>query len=245
MDFDQMFIFVYLMFASVWLTLGEECKKVESDNCSCRTSKGTVDLHKIPNSILSIANGTYTYQYKPCESLQEECGGVTGGVAACQRSGSESYDIGNTVPVTFAGDPDKNLRAVYTATDPATHTVRISIFSIKCDRSTTGKLTSVNENPTNTYNFELRTQYACLGSSGGNTPSNKKISTGSVLLIIFFVFLAIYFIAGILFLKSARGATGTELIPNYDFWTSLPGYIKDGVMFTCRGCKTESSYSQI
>ena len=42
----------------------------------------------------------------------------------------------------------------------------------------------------------------------------------------FFVILVIYLVAGILFMKYKRGATGKEVIPNIEFWTSLPGLIK-------------------
>jgi hypothetical protein len=47
----------------------------------------------------------------------------------------------------------------------------------------------------------------------------------------FFVFVGIYFIGGMLFLKFARGAQGTEMVPNYDFWSSLPGYIKVSLLY--------------
>jgi hypothetical protein len=42
----------------------------------------------------------------------------------------------------------------------------------------------------------------------------------------FFSLLFVYFVGGILFLKFARGAEGIEMIPNYGFWSMLPGLIK-------------------
>lgn len=42
----------------------------------------------------------------------------------------------------------------------------------------------------------------------------------------FFVLLVVYLVAGILFMKYRRGATGKEVIPNLEFWSSLPGLIK-------------------
>ncbi|KAH3715069.1 hypothetical protein DPMN_057773 [Dreissena polymorpha] len=62
---------------------------------------------------------------------------------------------------------------------------------------------------------------------------------------LFFVFLFVYFVAGMLFMKFGRGAVGTEVIPNYGFWSSLPGLIKEGVAFTCSGCKADTSYAKI
>jgi hypothetical protein len=45
------------------------------------------------------------------------------------------------------------------------------------------------------------------------------------------VVLVIYLVAGILFMKYKRGATGKEVIPNVEFWSSLPGLIKVGGYF--------------
>ena len=36
----------------------------------------------------------------------------------------------------------------------------------------------------------------------------------------------LYFIAGVLFMKFAKGAQGTELVPNVQFWSTLPFYVK-------------------
>jgi hypothetical protein len=33
-------------------------------------------------------------------------------------------------------------------------------------------------------------------------------------------------VAGILFMKCKRGATGKEVIPNFEFWAALSGLIK-------------------
>ncbi|XP_053373168.1 uncharacterized protein LOC123532634 [Mercenaria mercenaria] len=48
MDFYKLFINVYCIFVTLCLTNCEECVKV--DNCRCRTSKGTVDLNRMPKS---------------------------------------------------------------------------------------------------------------------------------------------------------------------------------------------------
>ncbi len=39
----------------------------------------------------------------------------------------------------------------------------------------------------------------------------------------FFVLLAVYFIAGVLFMKYKMNANGREMVPNVEFWASLPG----------------------
>lgn len=42
----------------------------------------------------------------------------------------------------------------------------------------------------------------------------------------FFVFLVIYLVGGILFMRIARGAQGAEMIPNREFWLELPVLVK-------------------
>lgn len=35
-----------------------------------------------------------------------------------------------------------------------------------------------------------------------------------------------YFVIGVIVMKKVKGAEGKEMIPNYDFWSNLPGLIK-------------------
>ncbi|XP_071948876.1 uncharacterized protein [Antedon mediterranea] len=85
-----------------------------------------------------------------------------------------------------------------------------------------------------------------------NPPSKQGLSTGSIMLIIVFPTLTAYFIAGIIFNKVRHNKKGKELIPDYAFWSSLPGLIYDGALFTwsiltCRssGSKTISGYEDL
>ena len=58
-----------------------------------------------------------------------------------------------------------------------------------------------------------------------------------------------YLLSGVLYKKAVYGSTGSDLIPNIDFWASLPGLIRDGYMFfisPCLGHRVEyRTYSQI
>jgi len=42
----------------------------------------------------------------------------------------------------------------------------------------------------------------------------------------------IYFVGGAVFLKYQRSAQGKEIIPNVNFWSSLPSDVKAGFNFT-------------
>ena len=60
----------------------------------------------------------------------------------------------------------------------------------------------------------------------------------------FFVLLVVYFVAGAVFLKFRRGAEGVEIIPNVEFWKSLPGLIRVSSLWA-RGYKTFLSSAQL
>ncbi|KAL6261207.1 hypothetical protein P5V15_008732 [Pogonomyrmex californicus] len=91
------------------------------------------------------------------------------------------------------------------------------------------------------YEFTLRSPYGCKIIPKSET---KGLSTGSVLVILFFTFAGLYFFGGIIILKTLRGATGWEMIPNLDFWSTLPSLVKDGVIFVF-GCCRGNTYERI
>lgn len=62
--------------------------------------------------------------------------------------------------------------------------------------------------------------------------SKPKLSGGSIFLIIFFVTLAVYLIAGVAYMRIRHEAEGADLIPNREFWADLPVLVKDGVVFS-------------
>jgi hypothetical protein len=90
----------------------------------------------------------------------------------------------------------------------------------------------------NVYKFRWSTPFICAKDIPAG-PSG--LSAGSVLLIVFvsekftnfihpyyrfFCLVTAYFIGGVIFLKFVRKAEGVEMIPNADFWFSIPGLFK-------------------
>lgn len=79
--------------------------------------------------------------------------------------------------------------------------------------------------------------------------SSNGLSTGSILLIILLVIVVVYLIGGILINWKFRHLHGVEIIPNYSFWSELPGLTKDGIIFSFkklrRLCSNSNSYNQI
>eukprot|EP00112_Aurelia_sp_Birch-Aquarium-sp1_P011858 Seg2491.1 transcript_id=Seg2491.1/GoldUCD/mRNA.D3Y31 product="Cation-dependent mannose-6-phosphate receptor" protein_id=Seg2491.1/GoldUCD/D3Y31 len=76
-----------------------------------------------------------------------------------------------------------------------------------------------------------------------------SMSVGSILLILFFPGLALYFIIGVLINRMA-GHRGKEMIPHGSFWLGLPDLIMDGFVFTmatvtCRQHEARTTYESM
>jgi len=82
------------------------------------------------------------------------------------------------------------------------------------------------------HTFTYTDPAACLGSSSSS--SSSKLSGGWVFCILVFVCFPVYFAAGCgwNYYKGARGIT--EMTPQYAFWSSIPGLMKDGALFSIR-----------
>lgn len=237
----------------IWLMLitfvkSEVCQKLNA--CSCETSDGVLDLSALP-SFTSIKDPQgYLNDWNPC--VAKPCGSSgKSDVSICQTSinkpgaQASSFVNGYLHTATFIGEVGKNLVLHYTG-DNATLTSGVtklresSILLICVPDSPSNVLTAQGETQTGNvnYKFTLRSPHACLVLNGG-------LSAGSVLLILFFVAVLVYVIGGVLFLRFYRGASGVEMIPNYEFWKDFPFLVKDGMVFTFRGCKSDTTYSQI
>ncbi|KYM86704.1 Cation-dependent mannose-6-phosphate receptor [Atta colombica] len=84
------------------------------------------------------------------------------------------------------------------------------------------------------YYFKLVSSYGC------KLQREMGLSMGSLLVILFFVSVGVYFIGGIIVLKALRGATGWEMVPNHEFWCKLPSLVRDGVIFAFNCCRADS-----
>jgi len=88
-------------------------------------------------------------------------------------------------------------------------------------------------------------EFVAKFSTGGG------LSDGSIILIALLVSLILYCVIGMIWNKKKRGATGKELIPNYDFWSGLPGLVKDGGKYfvqrltNCKGGGKTGNYDSI
>jgi len=76
--------------------------------------------------------------------------------------------------------------------------------------------------------IDFDTMYGCAGkgAAGG-------LSGGSILLIILFPLIVVYIIGGFVFNVKYKGLPfNKDAFPHIEFWSSIPGLVKDGVLFT-------------
>ncbi|EDV26659.1 uncharacterized protein TRIADDRAFT_63796 [Trichoplax adhaerens] len=136
------------------------------------------------------------------------------------------YPVGYQNSTEYGTTPDGNVTLTYTAGG------RTAIVTLLCDESvniasilTVGEFQDHKEH----YYFYLTHRCACPGACV--PPGLGGLSTGSVLVIIFFVVVIVYFLGGMMFLKFVGHKEGLDIIPNRSFWSSLPGLIKDGIVY--------------
>jgi len=207
-------------------TPGLECK------CVIEDSNRYIDLTPISEIAQSyFAESTrFKYQWNPCTISGFTCAKTS--TAVCQRLKSDPTNY-----VYAAGDPTSTFDVTktpptisYTSKSDITRT---SIISLTCSENAgTPSFTLTNEGEQGMYTFELQSKYACI-----REPSASGLSAGSILLIIFLILVILYIVGGVCFNLFYRHNSGAaQVLPNTQFWSSLPGLIKEGCLFiVCKG----------
>jgi hypothetical protein len=154
------------------------------------------------------------------------CGCVPPGNAVCQLgSNNVWYSCGlyATQNITTMTSP-LGVKIQYGGGKPCGSTPRSSTLLIACNEAVTVKFLSVMENINCQYALEFQSKYAC--------PKRSSLSGGSVFLLIFFLGGGLYFGGGFVYNWKVKHLEGVERIPQYAFWSMIPGLIVDGVFFT-------------
>eukprot|EP01125_Pyxidicula_operculata_P007499 TRINITY_DN254_c0_g2_i1.p1 TRINITY_DN254_c0_g2~~TRINITY_DN254_c0_g2_i1.p1 ORF type:complete len:252 (-),score=76.04 TRINITY_DN254_c0_g2_i1:144-899(-) len=81
-----------------------------------------------------------------------------------------------------------------------------------------------------TYTITGQSGAACGGGMGG----------GAYFLIILVVLIVVYLIAGVVFNK-VRGASGLEVLPQFEFWKEVPAMFVEGIMFVVNSIRGKVS----
>jgi len=251
-------IYVLVTYAPILVHTLKECSK--KDVCICSTDEGVIDLRSLAGTGSDIprfkdvtdrfGEVNAKLSWNPCNKWTQQSPAGTShnncqDVAVCYNINAFAeayYDVGEqdnadysfngtsgTCVLTLKGKafPDQGPKST------STH-----IF-LHCDPHEEGRLESQDRTQQIGDEFkvflDLHTKYACVKSG---------LSVGSILVIIFISLVVVYLVAGILFNKYSKGATGKELIPNVNFWTDFPLLVKDGAVFSFQCCRSFCSRKQ-
>jgi len=194
----------------------------------------------------------YTLSWNPCTKFSS--GGGCSDVLLCQTDSNSpqlKYPVGKEVD-TFTESTDGMILVTYKEVDYGNYK-RTGAIGLKCDESKTpGDLSQFTEKVlasgsgsqyTATFASKCVCEGGCPDAPGGNeSEGSGGLSTGSILLIVFFPLVFVYFIAGVLYNKYHKGAESfPEMIPNHSFWSDFPFLVKDGCVFSFQcisGCCT-------
>lgn len=240
--------FLLCLFYTIDFVISSDCS-LGASTCECKYDGKTYALkesatgQKVPDDIRG-----YDFYLEPCghhEAVSSSCNSVPDThVIGCQVNGGDNsqYNIAsNDINWVFVtGNPEDNnvvFQYNYTTQDPFNNpTNRVTYVHVKCGSGYS--LTFDTENPKLNYHFTAVSEAFCTDSDSG-------LSFGSVLLLLLFLAIIIYISGGFLFNTFVRHARGVERFPHIEFWKDLPSLIIDGVKFTFRGCKGESTYQAI
>jgi len=182
------------------------------------------------------------YLINICANLPQACFGIVS--AVCRVKNDLEFASGTLSTMTISdgkNGPHSGVTISYAGGEScAAGGSRTTKAFIECQAGVSpAEITSVVEPTACTLEFYMKSAHACpsKGTSG--------LSGGSILLIIFFVTLTVYFIGGVAFNKYKREATGLDLIPNVGFWMMIPGLVKDGVLFVKGKVTGGGSYQQL
>lgn len=241
--FSQFFsLLVILIYCNCYLC--ENC--VFESACKCRFNNGSVidltsigqhDKARFQNLKAVVKPDNYAYSYNPCFGFKmgPPEGACANSVAVCQYDEKSNLyiDCGDSENVRFHVVKNK-LILVYSASQRSTN------VTLNCSENAIDPILVVNgEMQTEKYEMTLTSRCACPDLC------NSHLSTGSVLVILFMIFVALYLILGIVHSSLTRGAHGWELIPHYEFWSDFPLLVRDGCVFVVSGCKPETAYERI
>ncbi|XP_017787481.1 PREDICTED: uncharacterized protein LOC108570188 isoform X2 [Habropoda laboriosa] len=216
-----------------------KCKQLTS--CSCVFPNGYgYSLSPLNDSTpieAVIVGDNRAILFHPCTNVQM---GISGeckkgkGASLCLQHGNDSSVLGTAEETHLMVEPVNST--VLFVVHHNNYTTKIALECCTSTQCPTLLVPPILANDSKEYDLKLISPYSCK-----KLLMHKGLSTGTILLICFFSFSALYFIGGAIALKLLRGATGWEMVPDHKFWLEeLPSYVKDGVGFTFNCCHADS-----
>jgi len=232
-----MFREVFLLCAALLSLVNCQSQRFETPVPCVWTDPGTGKIYDLsPLSGKGNSNGDYYLPKGPgqgwdiwlqvCAQLATPtCGNNIAGCQSWSASGKASIGAANSLQFQPAAGLNPGQYGVTIEFTQGDLDRRMEIDFVCDSGAGNGMPAFSGESPTHHYNFKWTSAMSCPVSGSGG------LSGGSILLIIFAGLLVIYVVAGVLFNILKRHATGVEIIPNVELWISIPGLVKDGVMY--------------
>ncbi|XP_067022396.1 uncharacterized protein [Acropora muricata] len=226
------YVYVVIFYFVALCKAQETCRK--DDVCSCTFKNGSqvnlrpIDGGNTPRFKDIMGADERTFQWNPCTPFKvRQCRDTM----VCQIA-SVSNNAGSK-DSTFSVESG-NVVLTYGLQKGSDEKMRQSKITLICDplkpgNGTIEKLTGEVIGSTTVYTGSFTSRYACAKGGGSST----GLSTGSILLIVFFPLLLLYIVAGILINYHGRGVRSMpEMLPNYSFWADFPFLVKDGAVLS-------------
>ncbi|XP_054770151.2 cation-dependent mannose-6-phosphate receptor-like [Lytechinus pictus] len=229
-------IILILLSVSTKIINAAEITCTKETNCRCTLSDNSLyyDLEPmvtgVPPPFFNKYVTNVTYLYDPCRSFSEtgvlsEC---TDAALCSERLGDIYQNLGIHSTSEFHYTPDGGsvkLKLVYHNGKSGAYQINSTVW-LTCRTNGISYLELKSYSPTY-YLFELFSPFACPKP----VPPSSSLSAGGILCILFVVFVTVYFVGGFIYLFFFKYESGTNAIPHHEFWSSLPGLIKDGFLF--------------
>jgi len=217
--------------------------------CSFTDNKSgiTYDFSALSNTSYQISTLGLIFYVTPCASTPKSI------PPPCQQQSPVVYYTnvkcwycGTLDTQQFSITNDSRIQLTYTRGElgGGCSTQRLVNIYFECDQDDTGLYKVDVEIPIKcTYTLYWKSKYACAIN---NTPNNNELTGGIWFLIILFaIVLPVYIIGGIIYNIKIKGSTGWEVLPNLQFWITLPSLVRDGCKFTFNSICKSNSYQKM
>ncbi|XP_046560237.1 uncharacterized protein LOC124269274 [Haliotis rubra] len=138
----------------------------DNNSCTTVTEDGVIDLRPLANNdssprfmdVTKDKEATLRFSWNPCFNFDEQgCHQVE----LCELTPhfDLSYSLGNSTQASFIQDPSLGLVLAYNVSD--IYDRRTSVIQLICDVNEEGSFKVVEDEPSQQYNFILRSKHCC------------------------------------------------------------------------------------
>lgn len=207
-------------------------------NCLVNAGSKMIDLSKIPAKSLKIqqhyggATTMHVFKFSLCQATREAPTGYQDcnanafiGEWATDGSCEAQFDTVMQQPTYVNG-----LISIQYYNNNAWS----GAIELKCGTSDLGSTADVEVTPMLQFTFHLESGWACLDPKPPKSDDDNGGGLGGGGAFILILSLAVIFYVGgmVAFAYFKEDKRGRDLIPHAEFWSSIPGLVKEGCVFT-------------